>query len=68
MIYYLAQVTKDYRIVLEGTKTVLGTYVYILYNYETLVQGRPKKQTPKLGTVLVRLNDMREISTYAYRK
>ena len=53
---------------LKSTRTVLGTYVYILYNYATLVQGRPKKQTPKLGTVLVRLNDMWEMSTYAYRK
>ena len=67
MIYYRAQASKEYRIVLEGTRTVLGTYVYILYNYATLVQGRPKKQTLQLGTVLVRLLDMWEIST-AYRK
>ena len=33
---------------LKSTRTVLGTYVYLLYNYATLVQGRPKKQTLKL--------------------
>ena len=33
---------------LKSTRTVLGTYVYLLYNYATLVQGRPKKQKLKL--------------------
>ena len=56
MIYYLAQVFKEYRIVSdEGTRTVLGTYAYIIYNSALLAQGKPKKQTHKLGTVLVRL-------------
>ena len=46
MIYYLAQVFKEYRIVSdEGTRTVLGTYVYIIYNSVFLAQGKPKNQT-----------------------
>ena len=55
MIYYVAQVFKEYRIVSKGTRTVLGTYAYIIYNSALLAQGKPKKQTHKLGTVLVRL-------------
>ena len=55
MIYYLAQVFKEYGIVSECTRTVQGTYAYKTYNSAFLAQGKPKKQTHKLGTMLVRL-------------